>query len=123
MRQKPRYTMSADHATVASSKCQMTIADILASTMPQPAASLHDLHLLPEAFMQCANMPSLTHWPTVLFLLCERCQIPLAQADERDYVPVAERGGLRGVLGHGTVSLRHGDPSLDALTWLVSPLS
>lgn len=48
-------------------------------------------------------------------VLCDHHPVPLRLADERDYVPVAERASLRGVVGHVQCSLRHGDPSVDAL--------
>jgi len=45
--------------------------------------------------------------------------IPARLADTRDYVPKAERGpALRGWIGHSSVHLGHGDPSVDALEGL-----
>lgn len=53
-------------------------------------------------------------------VLEERLGIPRRRSDERDYVPVGERGELpAGWLLHSQVTLRHGDPSLDSFDALL----
>lgn len=48
-------------------------------------------------------------------LLCSRMGIKPLAADPRDYVPPEERAALVGVIGHAQVTLKHGDPPLNAL--------
>ena len=48
-------------------------------------------------------------------LISDHTAVPHWRAATRDYVPVADRGTLRGWLGHVQIGLKHGDPSLDSL--------
>lgn len=49
--------------------------------------------------------------------LCRQMGVPPELADERDYVPLAERAALRGVVGHVQVTTGHADPPLAALAF------
>jgi hypothetical protein len=53
--------------------------------------------------------------------LCSATGITNTLADQRDYVPPAERAALRGVIGHAQVATEHGDPPLDAMALFRSP--
>lgn len=47
--------------------------------------------------------------------LCKLMGVPAELADGRDYIPKADRGALRGVVGHVQVTTGHSDPPLAAL--------
>lgn len=56
--------------------------------------------------------------PLLVRALSDALGVPWQKADARNYVPVSERADLRGWLGHSSVTLSHGDPSLDSFAGL-----